>query len=140
MKVKIIFSTEVGTTKSVAEQIAKTLTDLQHQVDLYQVGKQPNPPDFTGYDAVLFGSPTYNEGQVETKMADFLSSFAANLSSLKTAVFSLGDSNYVHFCGSAAILETWIAQHGGVLAVPTLKIDGYPKNEEVAAWARQLVG
>lgn len=139
MKVKIIYETQVGTTKYVAETIQKKLTELGHQVDLHAVRSRGMKPVIEGYDLVVFGSPTYNAGQLETSMTELVATFAPDLSSYKVAIFALGDQSYGHFCGAAEILEAWITARGGKLAVPTLKIDGYPKSATpIVEWAEQL--
>ncbi len=140
MKIQIIFSTEVGTTKYVAERIQKTLTELGHQADVYEVGIDGYQPVLEGYDLQILGSPTYYGGQLETKMAQFVIKFNPDFSHTQVAVFSLGDRNYQDFCGSADILEKWVSDHGGKVVVPSLKIDGYPDDlVPISAWVTGLV-
>jgi glutaredoxin len=44
------------------------------------------------------------------------------------------------FCASAEILEEWVKKNNGVVAVPSLKIDGYPTGfEEIGAWLDSLI-
>lgn len=139
MKIKIIYGSEGGTTHYVAGLIQKKLTELGHQVELHHTGMQSTSPDITGYDLLIFGSPTYYSGQLENKMGDMITTFAPDLSTYKVAVFSLGDSNYPHFCGSAEILESWIAHQNGKLSLPTLKINGYPSDTtEILQWVEKL--
>ncbi len=139
MKIKIIYETQVGTTKYVAEIIQKKLSTLGHEVDLHSLRTNGRQPDLTGYDAVLFGSPTYNSGQPEPTVSQFMNEFQNDLSPYKVAVFSLGDRSYPEFCGSAEILETWITGHGGNVSIPSLKIDGYPMDfSPILAWAEQF--
>jgi flavodoxin len=128
MKVSIIYGTEVGTTQYVAEFFGKKMSELGHEVVLFQAGQQSGEPDLKQSEVVLIGSPTYYGGQPIASMGELISHFSPNLQKLKVAVFALGDQGYSHFCGAADVLETWVAHHGGTLLVPTLKIDGYPSD------------
>jgi len=139
MKAKIIFGSEVGTTKYVAELLKKRLDDHQFEVDLYQVGFDGFTPDIAGYDLLLFGSPTYFEGLLQSDMTTFTNQFTDSLSKYAVAVFVLGDRSYAHFCESAEVLERWVASHEGTLLVPTLKVDGYPENfDEFTTWVNLI--
>ncbi|MDQ3008916.1 MAG: flavodoxin family protein [bacterium] len=138
MQILVIFSTEVGTTKIVAQTLQKLLSAKDNTVVLYEVGKERTPPNVLGTDLVLIGSPTYYNGELESKMAEFLSDYAPNLAPYKVAVFSLGDTAYEHFCGSAELLESWVTEHGGKLTVPTLQIDGYPDDQQINEWVELI--
>jgi len=126
MKIKIIFSTEAGATKEVGELLEKLLVEKDHDVKLFEVGYLDQPIILDGFDLVIFGSPTYYGGELETKMAELLPKLILDLSLYKVAVFGLGDSGYTHFCGAVEILERWVVDHQGALFIPSLKIDRYP--------------
>lgn len=140
MKVKILYGTEVGTTKYVAELLQKKFNQAGWEVDLQDVGRSKNKPQLDDYQLLLVGSPTYYNGQLVASMAEFLSNYAPNLQLISTAVFSLGDSQYSHFCGSAEILETWVAERGGKIVGQALKIDGYPSDTTaIDEWVNALL-
>ena len=141
MKVKVIYETQVGTTKKVAELIQKKLREKNHEVDLHSVLQNGLNPTIDGYNVLLFGSPTYYSGQPEINMGELITTFIPDLSNHTVAVFCLGDSNYKHFCGAAEILEDWVAQCHGKLMAPTLKIDGNKYDEDlIGNWVGQVVG
>lgn len=140
MKINIIYATESGATKRMAETLQKFFAAANHQADLYCLGKDGFKPTLEGYDLLLFGSPTYYDGQVADDMGRFLNEFQGTLNGHKVGVFSLGDSGYFDFCGSAKILEEWVVAHNGVLPVSALKIDCYDDGlEHVEAWVAQLL-
>ena len=126
MKIKIIYETQTGTTQYVAESMQKKLASFGHQVDLHSVRMHGPTPDLNGYDVVLFGAPTYEDGKLETTMRVFITQFSADLSKFKVAVFGLGNSLYPQFCTAASILEEWVKKNNGTVIVPPLKIDGFP--------------
>jgi flavodoxin I len=140
MKIKIIYETQVGTTKLVAELLKKRLTEQGQEVELHSVLNDGMSPAIEGYDVLLFGSPTYYSGQPEMNIGQLISTFAPDLSKYRVAVFCLGDSNYEHFCGAAEILEEWVTQHRGKLAAPSLKIDGTSYSAAVIdEWLKQVL-
>lgn len=139
MKIKIIFGSEVGTTQYVAELMSKMLTDRGHEVDLHHVGLKGVQPVINDYEVLLFGSPTYYGGNLEQKMDKFVKEFKQSLGQFKIGIFSLGDSGYEHFCGSARILEDWVVNSGGKISLPTLKIDGYPHDTaSIKQWVDEV--
>jgi flavodoxin I len=139
MKVKIIYGTQSGTTQYVAGVIQKHLVSLGHQVDLHNLKRDGGNPDLSGYDSVLFGSPTYDEGQLEATMKMYVSASSPDLSSYKVAIFGLGNSFYPQFCVSVKLLEEWATKNKGVPAIPSLKIDGFPDNvTQIKSWAEQF--
>jgi len=140
MKVKILYATEVGTTKYVAEIIKKRFEDLGHQLDIQQVGSQKVLPTLEGFELLLLGSPTYYNGQPHDDMVRFLTDFKPDLTHIQVAIFALGESGYSHFCGAAEVLEQWVAENQGKLLIPTLKIDGYPSDpSSISTWVKLLV-
>lgn len=140
MKTLILYGTESGTTAYVAEVIAEHLTKGGHQVDILDAGKAPKALSLDDYTLVLFGSPTYANGQLPATLAMYLSQFTPNLAKKKVAVFSLGDRTFSHFCASAEILEGWIGEQGGTLCHPSIKIDGYPYDvSEIIQWVDGVI-
>ena len=140
MNVLIIYETQTGTTEFVANAMAEYLQTKQHQVTVHSVRQKGTQPVLDGIDLILFGSPTYDYGTLEHYMQEFVESFSADLSKHKFAVFSLGNSSFPMFCASAEILEEWVKKNNGAVAIPSLKIDGYPAGfEEIGAWLDQLI-
>jgi|GEM_PF-599869 len=139
MRIKIIYETQTGTTQYVSEVMQEKLTELGHQVDLHSVRYDGHSPDIIGYDALLIGAPTYEDGKLETAMRVFIARFTPNLSTYKVAVFGLGNSTYPQFCTSATILEDWVKKHGGTPLMPALKIDGFPDDlAPIEKWIAEL--
>lgn len=139
MKIKIVYETQVGTTQFVAEVLQATLQEVGHEVDLHSIRQKGRQPKLEGYDMVLFGSPTYNEGRPEASVEQMIEEFHPDLSQIKVAVFSLGDKSYEAFCGSAEVLENWVKECKGTPVVPALKVDGYPQEVTgIQEWAKSL--
>jgi flavodoxin I len=139
MKVKIIYGTLSGTTQYVAEAIQKKLAISGHQVDLYSTRTEKENPMLDGYEVILFGAPTYEDGRLESRTQEFIEKYVVDLSKFKVGVFGLGSSMYSHFCSSAKILEEWVTKNKGQLIIPALKIDGFPDDlTAIEQWAEQV--
>ena len=139
MKVKIIYETQTGTTQYVAEEMKKQFQKLGHEAVLHSVRYDGPNPEVEGFDALLFGAPTYEDGKLETTMRVFIARFSADLSKYKVAVFGLGNSSYPQFCTSAKILEEWVVSNKGTVAIPALKIDGFPDDlQPIQKWVDQF--
>jgi flavodoxin len=139
MKIKIIYETQTGTTQYVAEVMQKKFATLGHQADLHSVRYNGSTPELEGYDAVLFGAPTYEDGKLETAMRVFITRFSTDLSKYKVAVFGLGNTTFPQFCVSAKILEEWVVQNKGVPSIPALKVDGFPDNvKPIEEWVEHF--
>lgn len=139
MKIKIIYETQTGTTQYVVEMIRDGLQAKGHQVDLHSVKYDGMQPSLEGYQAVLIGAPTYDDGLVEKNMRAFLEQFQVDFSQYKVAVFGLGNRKYPQFCRAADLISTWVRQHQADLLLPPLRVDGFPDNTQpITEWVEKL--
>lgn len=58
--VLIVYSSRVDETKGIAELIAEGVRQSGHQVEVKNAGQIETEEDLTGFDAYIFGSPTYH--------------------------------------------------------------------------------
>ncbi|RLA91513.1 MAG: nitric oxide synthase [Deltaproteobacteria bacterium] len=82
-KVLVVYCTRNGQTKRIAELIAEGIRFLEVDVEVKDVPAIKNEKDLEGYDAYVFGSPTYH-GDMMQSMKTFL--FMAEKSNLKGKV------------------------------------------------------
>jgi flavodoxin I len=138
-KILIVYGSTTGNTEMVAEEIIDLLKD--HEVLLQDVA-DTNPEDLTKYDVLVLGSSTWDDGLLQQDFRDFVEGLEVDLTGKKLAIFGLGDSNYPDFCEAADILEETFTKLGGKTIVATLKIDGFPDEEEneqkIKAWCQEL--
>ncbi len=138
-KILIVYGSTTGNTEMVAEEIMDSLKD--HEVSLQDVA-DTSPEDLTEYDVLVLGSSTWDDGLLQQDFRDFVEGLEADLAGKKLAIFGLGDSNYPDFCEAADILEGTFTKLGGKTIVTTLKIDGFPDEEEneqkIEAWSKEL--
>jgi len=58
-KVLIVFDSRTGRTKRMAQKIAEGIRNAGHEVLIRPVEDMRDPAELEGFDAYLFGSPTY---------------------------------------------------------------------------------
>jgi menaquinone-dependent protoporphyrinogen oxidase len=88
-KILITYATKYGSTKEVAEAIARTLTEKVVLVDLTAC---KDVKSLIGYQAVVIGAPLY-AGSVLSDGVKFLNRFQSDLEQIPSALFILGPLN-----------------------------------------------
>ena len=142
MKVLILYGSTTGNTEMVAEQIQDIMAD--HDVELMDVA-EASADVFNDYDNIIAASSTWDDGLLQQDFRDFaknLREAKPDLSSKKVAIVGLGDSNYPDFCEAAPLLEKLFSELGATQVGNSLKIDGFPDEEEneqkVEDWAETI--
>src|SRR3989338_10992409 len=112
MNVLIAYATNSGGTYFAAQTVKKVLEAKKFSVTTAEV-EDLSPHDFKKYDLIILGSCSWNykdlEGQLPKSFEEFVKNTPANsLQNKKCAVFGLGDSEYLYFCGAVGILEKYI--------------------------------
>lgn len=148
MNILILYATNSGGTERVANLIADVLREKQHTVTVQHI-RDTKPDQLSGYDGILFGSPSWDyngkEGQLHEEMRTFTEGATGlSLEGKKVAVFGCGDTSYMYFTGAVTLLEKFVSDSHGALFAPSLRIDGFyfdlDKNEQLAKeWAQKLV-
>ena len=142
MKISIIYSTQTGTTKMIADLVKQQL-DEEHETEI-TLASSASTDSLKKYDLVIFAIPTYDDGLIEESARDFFDSLSKE-SQLETnyAVIAPGDSSYPKFCQAYQHIKK-IADKAGMNEVNSvLKIDRYlfdmeKHNGEIKAWVEEL--
>ena len=88
----IFYGTDGGDTEKVVEQIAEELREYV-DVKIFDVAKASRN-DLRRYENLIFASPTYGEGDLQSDWEDFLPKLSANDVAGKTIAFvGLGDQD-----------------------------------------------
>lgn len=128
MKILIIYGSVGGNTELAADQAALCLKLKGHSVKI-QRAELSRPADLKMCDALIFASPTYGHGILQSDMAKFTGQLTpACLKNKPCAVIGLGDPKYdaYYHIESADILELAVKNLGGKLIVPPLRISRSP--------------
>lgn len=106
----IIYASEQGTAKGIAEQIAKETSFPVRDA------KDTKPEEFANFEKIIFVPATYGRGDPPAEYRDWFAEFNAwtgDLSKAKFAVFGVGSANYKRsFVGFAKKIETKLAALG----------------------------
>lgn len=143
MKSLLIYATNSGSTLEVSNNIVSAFAQKGLEIILKDA-REVEPSELNDYDLIIFGSPTWGEGDPHDSFLALFDKFGENpLPKKKYAVFGLGDSSYSHFCGAADHLEEFIKKHQGELVVYTLKINNYYFNQaeelpNLEEWTQKL--
>ena len=139
----IFYGTTTGNTKMVAQKIADGLNAVGKPSELKNVAKI-TPKILNSYNTLIIGSSTWDSGQLQSDMAEFIEEMATknlSLANKKVAIFALGDVSYPEFCASAELLEQ--AFKNANIIKPILKIDGFPDMEEnqtqLKTWLKKII-
>lgn len=151
MTILVAYATNSSGTLTASKIVAEKLAERQHSVTHKDI-REVEPQQLSEYDVIVFGSPSWDykspSGRLEGMPHEFFRTFIQKTHGLtfpgkKFAVFGLGDSAYINFCGAADRLESFVESLQGNLVLSSLRIDGFyfdqVNNEaKVASWAEEL--
>lgn len=143
-KIRIIYGSETGNTKSIAEELSRLLSAKGHAVQCESAGDTAPQGIGIGFDIVLLGTSVWGTDEIELQ-SDF-EAFAEDFSimgfkGVKCAAFASGDISFEHFCGGVDFIEEHLQSAGAVLAAEGLRLEGNAAGNkgEIAAWVENLV-
>ena len=143
LKILFVYGSVGGNTQMVVETVASFLGKEKFKVEVRRA-EECAPADLMKADVCVLASPTYGHGTLESAMARFVGAMKGlRLKEKPCAVISLGDSKYdaQYHLESAPLLEKAIAEAGGKLIVPSLRVSRTPVMHLkglIAAWSKQL--
>ncbi len=148
MDVLIAYATNSGGTFFATQVVENALKSKKHSVTRKEI-EETSVADLKKFDLIIFASPSWNydgaEGELQTSFKKFVQNYSGDsLKGKKCAVFGLGDSSYLYFCGAVDRLEKFVTDKGGALLAPSLRIDGYYKdealhNEKLEQWIYSIL-
>lgn len=144
MKILLIYATNSGSTLEVSNHISEELTKNGNTVTLKDAGAA-DPDEFNDYDLIIFGAPTWGEGEVHELFQSLAErSDGKTFPQKNFAVFGLGDTSYEHFCGAADHLKEYVGTLQGKLVSEPLKINNYYFNQaeelpKITEWINKFI-
>jgi sulfite reductase (NADPH) flavoprotein alpha-component len=146
--ITILFATQGGNARNVAESLAANATELGLSPNLQAV-ENYRPKDLAKERLLIITISTQGEGEPPESARELFkylkSKRAAQLPELKYAIFGLGDSSYEFFCQAAKELDQLLQQLGATSLVPRVDADidfhalTTKWNEEVLQQAEALI-
>lgn len=109
---------------------------------------ETDPAEIDNYETIILGSPTWDfggkEGMPHEMMLALLDKWQnKSLAGKCFSVYGCGDKMFVAFCAAVDYMEKFIKDKGGVLLVPSLRLNNFffDLDEDVAItkkWAEEL--
>ncbi len=141
--VRIVYGSETGNTESIAEEIARILSEKGHSVQCESAADADPKNLAEGYDLVLLGTSVWGTDTIDLQ-SDF-ESFAEDFSvmgleGVKCAAFASGDTSFQYFCGGVDYIEEHLQGANAVLVAEGLRIEGDASGSkaEIAEWTERL--
>ena len=120
----IFYGTDGGDTEKVVEQIAEELREYV-DVKIFDVAKASRN-DLRRYENLIFASPTYGEGDLQSDWEDFLPKLSANDVAGKTIAFvGLGDQDGYGETFGEGIVHIYQKLAHRAIVVGKTSTDGY---------------
>ena len=124
-KIALMAGSVYGSAQYVAEQALPLLTELGHDVALYE---EPKLDEILGFNADiwLLISSTTGQGDIPDNLLPFYLDVKNRfplLTDKQFAVIALGDSSYDTFCGAGEQLRELLLEIQGAELAPMLRID-----------------
>lgn len=144
MKTLLIYATNSGSTIEVSNYISEEFSKKGKEISTKDA-REVDPAEFENYDLIIFGSPTYDEGNVHDSFLRLMEkSEGKTFPNKKFAVFGLGDNSYRHFCGSADHLKDFVTKLGGNVIADPLKINNFYFNQQeeltkITDWSQKIL-
>ncbi|MDE5941497.1 MAG: flavodoxin [Muribaculaceae bacterium] len=116
-KIGIFYGSMTGTTADIARRIARLLEVKEK--DVHDVG-QTAPSEVAGYDILVLGSSTWNNGELEEEWADFIAGLQViDLRGKQIALFGCGDETMSDtFCSAVGELHNRLKDTGAEFIAP----------------------
>ncbi|SDM79804.1 flavodoxin I [Sediminibacillus halophilus] len=132
-KVILLYCSMSGNTEEMAEIIEKTMKKqglevLAFQIDLDDIAAA----DLLDYDAILFGTYTWGDGDIPYETEDFYDDMEEiDLTGKVVALFGSCDSMYPHYGGAIDTFAERFKERGAASVLYHLKVDLTPDEDDM---------
>lgn len=144
MKLLILYGTLTFNTEIVAQHLFESLEDLRlDELSALNVYEIENIKSLESYDAFIFGTSSWGDGDPPPDTDEFLDKLIKNpldLKNKKMLLFGLGEKEYEHFCGGIDKSKEIFENNTDVeIFQEVYKIDGFPEEldlKEITKWVK----
>lgn len=147
MKTLLAYATYSSGTQTASLAVAEELTKQGHTVERKNI-HDITPDELNQYDLIILASPSWlndgKEGQPHEYFLHFIETMQGKeLPGKLFAIFGLGDTAYMNFCGAVDHLEAFVKSVKGKLVIESLRIDGFYYSQAhntdlLKSWAHKL--
>ncbi|WP_256558282.1 flavodoxin [Halobacillus sp. A1] len=132
MKIILMYASMSGNTEEMAEIIQGRLSSQEVDVSMFQIDMDDiEVADMLKYDAVIFGTYTWGDGDVPYELEDLYDDMeSVNLTGLPVGLFGSCDSMYPAYGGAIDKFQERFKACGADVVVEPLKVELTPDSED----------
>lgn len=135
----VCYASQSGNAEQLAHQAAERLQQVDAQLQLLPLGKL-TAAQLQNAERVVLIVSTYGEGEPPDSAVSFASGVLGQslpLEHLQFLLLALGDRSYLHFCGFARRVETWLTAQGAKAIAPSVYADRLDR-ASLDSWQQHL--
>lgn len=133
MKIVLVYASMSGNTEEMAEAIGEQIKSLGFTVESFQIDIDDIAAfDLVHYDAILFGTYTWGDGELPYEVEDFHQDLGEeDLSGKLVGLFGSCDSYYPAYGVALEIMAEQFNAVGSTVVEPLLKVDLTPDQDDI---------
>lgn len=132
IQVLILYTSSTGNTEEIADLLEKQLDSSLCKVTMenFEMGDL-DPQYLLQYDGILFGTYTYDDGDLPFETDIFCDTLrTVDLSGKVVGVFGSGDTAYDQFCSAVDLMKLEFRQQNAQVIQHSVKVDLFPDTQE----------
>lgn len=133
IQVLILYASSTGNTEEIADLIEKYLdpTVCETTMENIEMGDM-DPQRLLQYDGILFGTYTYDDGDLPFETDIFCDTLrTVDLTGKVVGVFGSGDTAYDEFCAAVDLMKAEFKQQNARVIQHSVKVDLSPDEEDL---------
>ncbi|WP_298827814.1 flavodoxin domain-containing protein [uncultured Planococcus sp.] len=130
--VLILYASSTGNTEEIASLLEQHLDPKVYAVSLENIEMgDMDPQQLLQYDGILFGTYTYDDGDLPFETEVFCDTLrTVDLTGKVVGVFGSGDTAYDGFCSAVDLMKVEFKKHNAQVIPHSVKVDLSPDEEE----------
>lgn len=142
IQVLILYASSTGNTEQIACLLQQNINQKEFNITMKSIEFEEMESDLlTHYDGILFGTYTYDDGDLPFETEIFCDSLRnIDLKNKVVGVFGSGDTSYISFCEAVDLMKEEFQDSNATVVEHTVKVDLYPDEEEELLSIKKLAG
>ncbi|XKE96277.1 flavodoxin [Metaplanococcus flavidus] len=131
-RVLILYASSTGNTEEIASLLEENINRDEFDIVMKNMEMgEVDAEELLHYDGILFGTYTYDDGDLPFETEVFTDRLAAlDLSGKVIGVFGSGDTAYYQFCEAVDVMKEEFKRLNAIVIEESVKVDLYPDEEE----------
>lgn len=139
-KILILYISTTGNTEQIAELLKEAIDETQFEIIMENFDfTEVDSLDLLQYDGILFGTHTYDDGDLPFETELFLDKLLTlHLDNIVVGIFGSGDTSYSYFCEAVETMKDEFELRKASVLDYTVKIDLYPETDKDFSSIKEL--